>query len=167
MNTKKLLSVILLFFILISLNFSCTKEEEVTNKPFSEIGFDDINAVESLLSNSPIEATNKAGFLLKPNDILLFVTNEGRFGKLKIVSYDLASNYDMRIDATVYKADKSILGNAESLLIHGTWLADLDVPKEATIAEYPTKGDFKLERVSDTDSNIEPYNGAKFYKYGK
>ncbi|MCB0647204.1 MAG: hypothetical protein KDC49_11105 [Saprospiraceae bacterium] len=154
-------NLLLLCLACLVLSVSCSKEE----KAFEDINFDDIKDKESSLLSKKIEATNSTGIILKPGTILLFKTNEGRFGKLNIVGFDESSNYDLTIDAVVYKEDKSVLGSANGLVIRGTWLADLDVPKEAAFNEFQTKGDFQLERINDTDSNISPSNGAMFYVY--
>ena len=156
-------------FCLITLSFlfSCSKEDSKGDKllGFEEIGRADIVALDASLKTELIVATNKDGFVLKPNAILLFVTNEGRYGKLKIIQYDLNSNYDMTIAATVYNQDGTIKGSSPSFVIRGTWLADLDVPNEAKFNEFRMKGDCQVERINDTDTNIISWNGAKFFHY--
>lgn len=160
-NNITLLSILAMMHLAFG---SCNKDEEV-RKSYSAVGFDDIKAEEALFTDGKIDATDASGILLGSGTIFIFKTNEGRYGKMEIVNFDESSNYDLRINAVVYKDDKSILGSADNLLIRGTWLADLDVPREALFNDFKAKGDFQLVRLNDTDSNILPWNGAKFYKY--
>lgn len=145
---------------------SCSKEDGIEKaKDFANINLSHIQDIDSTLSTKEFLATNSSGFILKPNDVLVFKTSEGRYGKMQIIGYDLASNYDMTVKATVFNADGSTKAIDVSFVIRGTWLGELDVPREALREEFTGKADFHWNRQNDTDTNFTPSNGAKFAKY--
>jgi len=146
---------------------SCTKEDDENSKAkdYSQINIAHIQDIDTTLSNKEFLATNASGFILKPNDVLVFKTSEGRYGKMQIIGYNLASNYDMSVKATIFNADGTTKASDVSFVVRGTWLGELDVPREALREEFTGKADFHWNRQNDTDTNFTPANGAKFAKY--
>jgi hypothetical protein len=149
-------------FILLFLT-ACKKEKNTNPGSYDEIKIEHIAALETSMSNHLIEAINTNGtVLLKPGDVIVYKTNIGRFGKMKIVSINSADNYKLTINAETYKADGSIYQGKSNVEIQGTFIAELD---EIVEASNNSLGDFFWNRADTHLTNLVPEQGAKFIKY--
>jgi len=138
----------------------------VTCKPenYADIALGNIQFNEDNLSGDSIEATNADGNIFKTGDVLIYKTNEGRYGKLEVLSIDDADNKKLAIKAVTYTNDGSIYKETSFLEIRGTWSADLDELIEAPAGQISIQ-DFWWERINTTDTDFTPENDAKYYMY--
>ncbi|UCG48779.1 MAG: hypothetical protein JSU94_03175 [Phycisphaerales bacterium] len=88
---------------------------------------------------------------------LIYVTDEGRYGKFVVRSFDKANGYRLTIDWITYNADGSIYSAGDELVIRGTYFCDLDEGLEVT-----TGSDFHWSMATTTTRSLNPRNGAKF-----
>ncbi len=92
--------------------------------------------------------------------ILIYVTDEGRYGKLKILKY----GYDLTIKWVTYDKDASVFNRGDQLQVKGTWLYDLDYGVEGEKGR--SKADFWWEQVkSNTIRYFVSRNSAGFLLY--
>ena len=161
-STYKILNVLLILTLVLA---SCKKEkseEEEKNAPanYQEITRDDIVAKASTLSGNSIEATNSNGNVLNVGDVIIYKTNNDRYGKMEILAIDDANNKKLTIKAITYKNDGSVFYETSSLNVRGTYLCDLDA-----MVETQTDADFQWQRVNSTDTNLKPIAPALFAVY--
>jgi hypothetical protein len=151
-----------LLFIFCLSAISCKKDKDSVQKNYEAITRNDIIAREASLSTNNIVVSNSSGIELKPGSVIIFKSNLGLFGKMKINSIDVSQNYLLNIAAVVYNADGSMKKQTGGLTIRGTYFADMDELVESLVL---SNMDFKNERINNTDTNLKPENGAKFAKY--
>lgn len=120
-----------------------------TQSQFEAIKHDDIKSAN--LSSSRIPGQN-----LTPNTIIIFRTNEGRFGKLLIKS----SNPDLILEWVTFSAEGSIHSSGDNLRIRKTYTCDLDAGRESR-----TSADFWWQIATATERFLTPQNGATFAIY--
>jgi hypothetical protein len=148
----------------IILLYSCTQENEPQPESspllFDEIEYELILENESMLSSSPISATNSSGKLIDTGDIFFYVTSEGRFGKFEVLYIAPVDNYNLYIRAVTYDENGKIFIYSDELKVRGTWTADLD-----EMLESGTTYDFWWHRINDTDTELAPSENARFYQY--
>jgi hypothetical protein len=146
--------------------FSCkkstTEPTPVLPKNYSEITNTHLQSKDASMTAAVIAASNASGLLMKVGDVFAYKTNNGLYGKFEIVAIDIPTNYKLTINAVTYNADGSVKISNNGLIIRGAWLCDLDLLLEGV---DNTTSDFKWNRATTTDTNLEPKNAAKFYKY--
>ncbi|MGB4774356.1 MAG: hypothetical protein WBP45_04230 [Daejeonella sp.] len=156
MNLKKTILVLSLAALTIE---GCKKDKASTAAPklaFDKITLADIKEMEPKMTAEKIVGTSAAGILLKPGAVILYKTNAGNYGKLKVVS----NNGSLTIDILTYKTGSSDL-NKPGLKINPTGTCDLDTgisPSDTNI------NDFHWESINN-DQNLAPQNTAIFYHY--
>ncbi len=156
-------TIILLCSLILLMVSACKKQKSAKPGSYDEIKNEHIAGLETSMSNHLIEVINTTGtVLLKPGDVIVYKTNMGRFGKMKIVSINSADNYKLTINAETYKADGSIYQGKSNVEIQGTFIAELD---EIVEASNNSLGDFFWNRVTTHLTNLVPEQGAKFLKY--
>ncbi len=163
---KNLFKTVSLFLAAITLTLtSCKKENTDDTSPanYNEITKADIEAVANTMSSTLIIATNGSGHVLDVGDVLVYKTNDDRYGKMEILAIDDATNYKLTLKAVTYNvADSGTFNETNSLDIRGTWLCDLDALTETDVSG---DSDFQWERVTATDTNLRPWNSAIFALY--
>jgi hypothetical protein len=141
-NTLSLLIFLILIFISTNLN---------AQHQFDRVGLGDISSAN--LSSARIAGTN-----LPVDTILLYRTNEGRFGKLLVRSY----GRDLTLRWFTFNVNGGRYSMGDNLVIRGTYSCDLDSGKETQ-----TSSDFWWQQVSATERYLTPQNGATFALYIK
>lgn len=121
---------------------------------FDGIGYADIAA--ATLSADRIDASDGVTNQLTPGAIVLYQTNEGRYGKLQVLEY----GYNLRIQWHTFRPNETRHSSGE-LVIQGTFGCDLDAGREVTASP-----DFWWAMVTATERYLEPANGARFAVYG-
>ena len=159
LTLNKVPSAAILLTLLVGL-VSCQKEELRSGLSFEEIHLPDIQARKGQLSDENILATDSTGLVLEICEILLYRTNSGRYGKMKILSIDPADNYRLTVQAVTYQNDGTIFSEAESLEIRGTYTGDLD-----GMLESGPQNDFHWRRENDTETSLDPRGSAVFAHY--
>jgi hypothetical protein len=91
--------------------------------------------------------------------ILVYVTNEKRYGKLKILEY----GYNLTIKWVTYDKDGGVFSKGDHLIVKGTWSYDLDYGVEG--GKGKSKVDFWWEQVDKTERFWTAKNGAAFALY--
>jgi hypothetical protein len=135
-----------------------TLEDIILN--YEELTSDKIVAKNGLLSKAVIEGTNANGHALSTSNVIIYKTNNNRYGKLQILGIDDASNFKLTIKAVTYNDDGTIYSQTENLAIRGTWQCDLDA-----MAESEVDIDFKWNRTTSTNTYLQPITPAVFVKY--
>ncbi|MEO1263907.1 MAG: hypothetical protein AAFZ15_34195 [Bacteroidota bacterium] len=160
-------TTVILFSIFLLILSSCEKEdlEKRLNLKFEEITRDDILAFKGELSGDDIVATNESGNILDTCAIVFYKTQDGRYGKFKILDIgefenNALENKTLFITAVTYANNGSVFSQTESLSIRGTWTCDLDAMEESG-----PHNDFHWERVDTTDTLISPIGDALFSTY--
>lgn len=122
--------------------------------------FDGITAADiaaATLTTVRIDGSDGVTNQLTPGTIVLYQTDEGRYGKLQVLEY----GYDLRIQWVTFRPDGTPHTSGE-LVVHGTWYCDLDAGREG-----PASADFQWHMVSSTERYLEPANGARFALCGE
>ena len=88
--------------------------------------------------------------------ILLYVTDEGRYGKLQVLEYD----YNLTIRWVTYDRDGNVFSRGDRLVVRGTFRYDLDYGVEED--EGKSKRDFWWEQQTQTIRYLASQNGATF-----
>ncbi|MDI6846374.1 MAG: hypothetical protein QME28_09580 [Candidatus Saccharicenans sp.] len=138
-----------IFFVFWMLFFSLSGLFSEAQSQFDSIRLEDIRSAH--LSSARI-----SGNSLAPNTILLFSTNEGRFGKLLIKS----SDYNLTLAWVTFNADGTVYSSGDNLTIRGTFTCDLDSGQESR-----NSADFWWQISSPTERYLTPRNGAAFAIY--
>ena len=91
--------------------------------------------------------------------VLLYVTSDGRFGKVKVVEY----GYNLTLKWVTYRPDGSVFSKGDKLVVRGTWTCDLDHGTEGRRGR--SRPDFWWEQVDRVKRRWVPQNGARFVVY--
>jgi hypothetical protein len=122
---------------------------------FSSITPEEIEATP--LSGAQIDGSESSNDL-PDGTIVVYQTSSGRYGKFQVITY----GYDITIKWVTYDLDYSVYSSGNSLIIHGTWLCDLD---EGVEEGATSTSDFFWEQVTGTERYLTPRNGAQFSLY--
>ena len=126
---------------------------------FEEITHSDITAMSAQMTGGLITITDEDGIQTPRGTIIVYSTRNGYYGKLLVQEVDASENYDKTIDVVTFDEDGSEMVNVSGLLIQGTWFADLENGREASLGDGR---DYHYNRESETDSYLEPVSGAVF-----
>jgi hypothetical protein len=106
-----------------------------------------------------IDGSDNKNNQLPAGTILLYVTDEKRYGKLQILEY----GYDLTIRWVTYDKDGGVFAKGDRLIVKGTWTYDLDYGVEGDGGG--SKADFWWEQVDRTNRFWVGTNGAVFLVY--
>jgi len=129
----------------------CTGEDG-----YDAVSFTDIESAE--LSSTVLDGSDNVYNEIPAGTVVVYKTNEGRYGKLLIESIGVA----MQLSWTTYESDGTIFSQGTSLTINGTFSADLDLGEESV--DFNTS-DFWWEAVDGIDRFVVPLNSAIFAIY--
>ncbi len=166
MSLSKCLSLLMLLTI-----FSCKKKEDTPITPpvtaptnFAEIKMSDVQAKETNMITTQIFAVSSGTAIWQPNEVFVFKTNEGRYGKFQIVAaLNAAGAYKLTINATTYNTDGSVKITNAALVINDLKYCDLDLLVETNVLN--TTSDFQWEIFPINSFYCTLKNGAKIVKY--
>jgi hypothetical protein len=133
--------------------------------PKADRAFDAItpSQIRELVNKGPrmtrINGSNNRDNQIPPGTVLLYVTNEKRYGKLKVLEY----GYNLIIRWVTYDKDGRVFSKGDRLIVKGTWNYDLDYG----VGGYKGKSkvDFWWEQVDKTHRFWVAKNGATFVLY--
>lgn len=108
------------------------------------------------ISSARLASVRISGQSLIPNTIVLFRTNEGRFGKMLIKSSDT----DLILSWVTFNRNGSIHSSGENLIIRRTFTCDLDAGRESQ-----NSADFWWQMASSSERYLTPRNRAAFSIY--
>src|SRR5262245_22295479 len=91
--------------------------------------------------------------------ILCFVTDQKRYGKLKVLEY----GYDLTIKWVTYDEKGNVFSKGDKLVVRGTWGCDLDYGVEGDEGKSPT--DFWWEQRDKKRRYITSQRGAVLTVY--
>jgi len=97
---------------------------------------------------------------LEPGNILVYQTNEGRYGKMEIQQY----GYNLMFKWVTYNSNGSVYSSGQDLTIQGTWHCDLDLGVQSP-SGGDQNSDFWWEQVGGPERYLAPQNGALFNIY--
>lgn len=101
---------------------------------------------------------------LKPGAIILYKTDDNRYGKFRVTGYEAEANierYIMIIQWTTYSDDGSVFSTGDNLTIRGTWTCELDYGLD----NGNSGADFWWEQETETERKLVPVGNALFAKY--
>lgn len=154
----------LLPFVISLIFLNCSKDDsDPAPKNYDDLKRSDIVAIESDMVTGNITTTNDSGPVWQPGDVIVYKTNEGRYGKFEILDITQAENYKLTVKCTTYTDNGSVFISTNNLIIRGTYLCDLDVVTENGVETV--LNDFHWNRQTATLTYLTPKNGAKFVKY--
>lgn len=123
---------------------------------FASIDLADIKA--NGVFSSRINGSNNRMNQIPTGTIVVYKTNEGRYGKFKVKSYD----YNLLIDLVTYNPNGTIFNKGVNLNVRGTWSCDLDKGMET---EKGAGADFWWEQANSIERYLVPQNGALMAVY--
>lgn len=163
-SLKGMFAILITASLITMLATSCSKkEDEDQTLSFDDIVLNDIQANAADMISGNLVISNSSGVLWNAGDIILYITNQGHYGKFEVISVNPTDNYKLTIKAVTYGNDGSVLSQTSLLAIRGTWLCDLDTMSE--IDEGTEAEDFWLQKASSTDTNLAPKFTARFLRY--
>ena len=118
---------------------------------FSEITLADIMAIT--LSSDPINGSDNAMNRIPAGTIVLYRTDEGRYGLLEIA----ATGLDLTVNWRTYSVSGSVYSQGTALVVRASWTCDLDRGIEGAAS-----ADFQWHLVTQTERYLEPRGGAAF-----
>jgi hypothetical protein len=127
---------------------------------YSELSFTDIKTQEARMSSTAQIIAVTSTSTWNNGNVILFKTNEGRYGKFRVLDIDIRQNYKLSISATVYNGDGTLKYADKTIVIEGTVLCDLDLGIPST----DPASDFHWSRNGSTTSLIAR-NTASFLLY--
>lgn len=127
--------------------------------------FDDIThkQIKTLVENAKIDPTLRLdGSDSKDNQIpagtiLVYVTSDNRFGKLRVVE----CGYDLKVNWVTYAKDGGEFSRGDALVVRGTWTCDLDQGREGREGTEQ-QDDFWWQQQTDVIRFLRFCNGATF-----
>jgi hypothetical protein len=132
---------------------------EAPRLPFEQITLEHILTVP--VSEALIDGSNNAGNQIPPGTIILYKTNEERFGKLQILDY----GYNLGFRWNTFAGDGSVYSAGDYLEIRGTFSADLDAGIQSAHDDPANVPDFWWNQLTDEIRYFQPVNGGLFHKY--
>jgi len=121
---------------------------------FSEITLSDVAAMT--LSAEPINSSDNAMNWIPTGTILMYRTDEGRYGVMEIAVY----GQDLTLNWRTYNATGSVHSSGNGLAVHASYSCDLDRGVEGAFS-----ADFQWHLVTGIERYLEPSNGAAFAVY--
>jgi len=109
------------------------------------------------IADSVIDGSNNVNNAIPTGAIVLYKTRTGHFGKLKVLSY----GYSLWLRIVTYNNDGSVLAQADSVQVRGTFLCDLDSAKES----LSPQADFQWDQATAILRYITARNPAKLLLY--
>jgi hypothetical protein len=125
-----------------------------TLEDFNAIQFSDIKAAS--LSLDVINAGDGEDNQIIPGTILLYMTNEGRYGKL----YVLECGDIIKFRWMTFTVDGAICSQGEKLSVTANSYCDLD-----TGSVLGTSRDFQYQQTNETERRLVSQEGAKYALY--
>jgi hypothetical protein len=104
-----------------------------------------------------IDGSNNVNNAIPTGAIVFYTTKTGHLGKLKVLSY----GYNMWLKIVTYNNDGSVLAQADSVQVGGTFFCDLDSAKESTLQQ----SDFQWEIVNATIRQMTAIHPVKLSIY--
>ncbi len=125
---------------------------------FDDITYDDIIATP--MSGDPIPGHDNEENQIPAGTIVVYRTDESRYGKLLIEEYGI----DLHIRWHTYTLDGAgVHDSGNDLQVGGTYLCDLDT---GVVGTDLLISDFRWELDTSVERYLEPWNGAVFAVYG-
>ncbi len=122
-----------------------------------------IAAASPLMASTDIN--NSDGNVFPVGQILLYVTSEGRYGKMVITNNNADGNHGIQFKFITYaSSDGTVWATNDAATCRGTWSFDLD--SQPAGAEGAGSLDFWMRNDTDTNRALQPQGGAKFFLGG-
>jgi len=102
-----------------------------------------------------ILVSNKEGIQLETGSIILFITTDGDFGKMEIVSINPEENYKISFNYTVYNNNGSVKTSMDNFGLRGTWAFDFDKGNDEAV-RY--ENDIWSHRIDNFKTYLSPEN---------
>ena len=125
----------------------------VTGSTIDQITLAEI--IQVPLSWDPINGSNNSTNLIPRDTILVYKTNEGRFGALQITAY----GRDLTLSWRTFKSDGTLHSTGRNLVVKGSYYCDLD---QGSAGGGSPSADFQWRMVTSSKRYITPVNQAEF-----
>jgi len=130
------------------------------DRPFDGITADQIRkALAGQAGKDAIDGSATPVNKIPAGTVLLYVTGDGRYGKVKVVEY----GYNLTLRWVTYKPDGTVFSKGDRLVVRGTWSCDLDHGMEG--GRGKSRPDFWWEQIDMVKRRWVPQNGARFVVY--
>jgi len=155
-------------FILFSVAFlglaACKKDKPLT--AFDKATYADILQYEPMFSSQDIYVKYPEPDGLKPGAIIFYKTNDGTYGKLKIVSTGEGADPKLTIDIVNYNSDGSVLNKYSNVVIGKSVGCDLETGLTYSGGQN-NSSDFWWGSPDAINYRILPLGGSEFYVFLK
>ena len=118
---------------------------------FNQITLADIMGMS--LSADPLDGSDNQLNRIPTGTVLVYLTDEGRYGVLEIASY----GQDLALNWRTYRSDGTVYSSGTGLVVRASYTCDLDAG-----AEGAASADFQWHHVTGVERYLEPRNGASF-----
>lgn len=133
-------------------------DNNATINPSNTSGIDVYNAIsldtimDQTLSTDPVNGDDNETNLLTPGTIVLYKTDQGRFGKLMINTY----GYNINLQYLTYNNDGSTASTSTSYDLFGTFAVDLDTGLNDTFADL----DIFWQQITEVERELTPLDNV-------
>lgn len=164
MSLRKFLLILLITVIEIS---GCKKSEKtaIPKLAFEDMGYADIIKQKNKLTIADIAGVTAKGNVLKPGAVIIYRTDQGNYGKLKVLSIE--SDKSLVIKMLTYTSDGGTKAGKPELHIDLDLRCDLDLG-EVMLDNNNVTADFYWHKLNDEinfESCINVSSSASFYRY--
>ena len=132
-------------------------------RPFDQIGPAGIRAALAACPGGKINGSNNRDNQIPPGTVVVYQTDENRYGKFKVLEY----GQNLTIRWVTYAPNGSVFNSGDRLVVRGTFAYDLDHGQEGRGGK--SAEDFWWQHVDRTIRFLMPRTGARFavYRSGK
>jgi hypothetical protein len=146
-------AIILTFSIFL---VACNSTKKIDSQStYNSYEYSKIEAQATNFNNEQILVSNKEGIQLKSGSVILFITTDGDFGKMEIVSVSPEENYKISFNYTVYNNDGNVKISMDNFGLRGTFPFDFDKGSDEA-ARY--ENDIFSHRIDDFKTYLSPEN---------
>ena len=138
------------------------KDPTKGDQPFNGLTFKQIKELVDRAKKdkeTKIDGSDNNHNQIPQGTILCYVTDDGRYGKLKVLEY----GYNLAVKWVTYDKEGGVFSNGDRLVVRGTWEYDLDYGVEG--GKGRSKVDFWWEQVNRTVRCLVFRNGAVLTVY--
>jgi hypothetical protein len=159
---QKNVLAIVLFLVAASCAEPFKNDPTKGDQPFDGLTFKQIKGlVEKAQKDkeTKIDGSDNKNNQIPQGTILCYVTNDGRYGKLKVLEY----GYNLAVKWVTYDKEGRVFSKGDRLVVKGTWQYDLDYGVEGDKGK--SNVDFWWEQVDKTVRHLVFRNGAVLTAY--
>src|SRR5262249_28665759 len=115
----------IVLFLAVALYDELPKDPTKGDQPFDGLTFKQIKELVDRAKKdkeTKIDGSDNNHNQIPQGTILCYVTDDGRYGKLKVLEY----GYNLAVKWVTYDKEGGVFSNGDRLVVRGTWEYDLD-----------------------------------------